>query len=147
MDGPAAPRPPRGIVNHNPGNIRLSGQAWLGKVPNQQNTDGAFEQFAAPEYGIRAMCRIFRAYRAAGWTTVRAMIERWAPPNENDTGAYVRFVCAQAGVGPDDAVDPKRRSVVEPLCRAIVTMENGQAWRDHYSKDVFDRAFALAGVA
>lgn len=138
---------PRGISNNNPGNIRISDASWLGKVPLERNTDGAFEQFTAPEYGIRAMCRIFRSYKAAGWNTVRAMIERWAPPNENDTFAYVSFVCAAAHVAPDQVIDPKSREVVEPLCRAIITMENGQAWRDHYAKDVFDRAFDMAGVA
>lgn len=83
----------RGLRNNNPGNIRISNVKWEGKVPREKNTDGSFEQFCAPEFGIRALVMNAKNYQVKYnlWTP-RAMIWKWAPPNENNSDKYVQDV-------------------------------------------------------
>ena len=95
VTGPYAQKYPkiRGIRNNNPGNIRISNVKWEGKVPREKNTDGNFEQFCAPEFGIRALVMNAKNYQVKHnlWTP-RAMIWKWAPPNENNSNKYVQDV-------------------------------------------------------
>jgi len=90
----------RGIRNNNPGNIKLSNTAWQGKVPNDQNTDGTFEQFQDMAHGIRAVYRLLITYaNKHKLRTVDEIIDRWAPSGENSETArdnYKRFVLVEA---------------------------------------------------
>lgn len=113
---------PRGIRNNNPGNIRHSAAKWQGMAAQQ--TDGAFVQFIAPEYGIRALSKLLDNYAAQGLTTVRKIINRYAPPSENVTSAYVAQVAQALGVQPDDYINVSTRKAA--LVAAIVAHENGQ---------------------
>jgi hypothetical protein len=113
---------PRGIRNNNPGNIVRSGVSWVGMSPDQSG-DSRFIVFSAPEYGIRAMARVLKNYIAGGYTTVQQIINRWAPPIENDTSAYVNAVASSMGVYPTAQIDA---SFLEPLIAAIIQHENGQ---------------------
>lgn len=115
---------PRGIRNHNPGNIRIGGLIpWQGQIAGN---DPDFVTFAAPEWGLRALWRILSNYRAFyGANTIARIISRWAPPVENDTASYIAAVAAHAGVSPDANIDlasPVAVRVVE----AIIKHENGQ---------------------
>lgn len=133
---------PRGIRNNNPGNIRW-GDDWRGLVPYAQRTDKSFCQFTAPEYGIRAMIIILRNYqRKRGLKTVADIINRWAPPVENNTLAYINSVAKSVGVKPDQAIDVMDSRVMIPLLEAIITHENGI---QPYGFDVFVKAIDLAG--
>jgi hypothetical protein len=90
----------RGERNFNPGNIRrVAGVVWEGENPDQ-SSDDAFVVFISVEYGIRAMARILLSYAREGLNTVATIIDRWAPPNENNSAIYVKDVCATCGVGP-----------------------------------------------
>lgn len=132
---------PRGIRNSNPGNIRW-GDDWKGLVPTAQRTDKSFCQFVKPEYGIRAMVIILRNYqRKHGLNTVSGIINRWAPPNENNTQAYINSVAQAVGVSPDHKVDVGDSRIMFPLLEAIIKHENGQ---QPYGFDVFVRAVGLA---
>ncbi len=95
VGGPYAQKYPniRGIRNNNPGNLRIANVAWEGKIPREKNTDGSFEQFCAPEFGIRALVKNALNYQNKYnlWTP-RAMIWKWAPPNENNSDKYVTDV-------------------------------------------------------
>ncbi len=71
------------------------------------------------------------------------MIGRWAPPNENDTGAYVRAVAASVGVGEDDEIDVHDYAILRPLTFAIIRHENGQR---PYTDAEIDAGLVLAGV-
>lgn len=80
----------RGIRNNNPGNIKR-GEPWLGLRVTQ--TDTEFCQFCSDMWGIRAMIIIIRTYvYKYNLRYVKEIISRWAPTNENDTAAYVKFV-------------------------------------------------------
>ncbi len=115
------PSYPRGIRNNNPGNIRL-GDNWRGMTAEQ--TDPAFIQFQAPEYGIRALGKLLVNYeRLHGLNTVAGIINRWAPPTENNTSAYATHVAAQLGVPVNQAIDVK--AALPKLVPAIIKHENG----------------------
>lgn len=111
---------PRGIRNNNPGNIRATGDQWQGMTG--QDKDG-FVQFAAPVYGVRAMARILTSYARQGQVTVRQIINRWAPPTENDTDAYVAHVAAELKVSPDAPVTERQWPA---LIAVMIEHENGQ---------------------
>ncbi|AKH62321.1 MULTISPECIES: structural protein [Photorhabdus] len=130
----------RGIRNNNPGNIRW-GDDWQGLVPESQRTDNAFCQFVSPEYGIRAMIKILYNYnRKYGLKTVKGIISRWAPPNENNTDGYVNRVCKDTGVTCDQIVDVFNQAFMTKLIKAIITVENGS---QPYNNEVIDKAFSL----
>jgi hypothetical protein len=112
----------RGLRNNNPGNIRKSADAWKGLRPEQ--TDSAFFQFTEPKYGVRALGKVLLNYRAKyGLATVRDIINRWAPPVENNTTAYVSQVSRALKVQPDQSIDVQAR--LPELTAAIIVHENG----------------------
>src|ERR1700754_2952244 len=96
---------PRGIRNHNPRNNERGRDRWQG-MADDQSGDPRFILFDGPEWGIRAIVRVLRSYRDRHrLRTVRRIIGRWAPPNENPTHRYVAFVCGRLGIDPDMEVD------------------------------------------
>ena len=78
---------PRGLRNNNPGNIRVSGDLFRGEI--RPSGDRSFKRFETMAYGYRAMFRILSSYhRDHKLGTIRELINRWAPPGENDTAVY-----------------------------------------------------------
>ena len=126
----------RGLRNNNPGNIVRSGVTWQG-MSSDQSADSRFIVFNSPEYGIRAMARVLKNYLAQGYNTVGEIINRWAPPIENDTSAYVQAVANKLGIGPNDPVDA---SHLPDLIEAIIKHENGV---QPYTSDVIARGIQL----
>jgi hypothetical protein len=118
---------PRGIINNNPGNIRVGPAAWQGKIPVEKNTDKVFEQFTSMAYGVRALMKNLQGYFSSGKNTIRKIINTWAPPSENDTGAYVNTVSKITGLGADQVITPSQ-DVLTKLARAISIVENGAAF-------------------
>jgi hypothetical protein len=128
----------RGEMNSNPGNIRhVPGVVWQGQSLTQ--SDPSFVQFDDPVYGIRAIVRIMRSYEREGIHTVGDAIDRWAPPNENNSSAYVNDVCARCDIGATDPVSLD--SIMPQLVSAIIFHENGQ---DIYTADQVSQGIALA---
>lgn len=150
------PENPRGIRNFNPGNIRhAKGVRWQGMAVAQD--DKAFVQFTAPRWGIRAIARVLITYQdkrlAADGSridTVREIIERWAPPSENNTNAYTASVARALGINPDyEGVDVYDFEVMRTLVLAIIRHENGAGplpggqW---YGEQIITDGLALAGI-
>lgn len=116
----------RGLRNNNAGNIRISANAWQGKIPVDHNTDGTFEQFETPEYGIRALSHLLRNYASKyGATSVADFVNKYAPPSENDTGSYVDAVASDMGVDANSNVNLADNNVMVKMVAAIVRHENG----------------------
>ena len=116
---------PRGIRNNNPGNIR-HGSNWQGLNPNSRNIDPAFCVFTSSVYGIRALAKVLINYKKIhGLNTVRQIISRYAPPNENQTTAYIQSVAKQLEVAPDAVIDIEERGILTVFIKAIIRMENG----------------------
>ncbi|HEH7628100.1 TPA: hypothetical protein SHX75_003457 [Escherichia coli] len=113
----------RGIRNNNPGNLEFSKtNPWSG----QTGDDGRFAKFETPEHGIRALGRNLLSYQRQGIDTVSDIINRWAPPEDNNnTPAYIKAVCEQLGVAPDQQLDASNPDTLKALCAAIIQHENG----------------------
>lgn len=130
----------RGLRNNNPLNIRRGGNKWLGEVDSLKGVhDADFCQFQSMEYGYRAAIRIFLTYQSKyGCKTIRKIINRWAPPTENNTKAYISRVVEDvnkaqpnAGITADTELDLKFDSVtlLNLLC-SMMSVENGVKARE-----------------
>jgi hypothetical protein len=77
-------------------------------------------------YGYRAMFVLLDSYhRRYGLTTIRQMISRWAPPTENFTDGYIRFVSERTGISADTPVDSRSERDMVPIVAAMSEIENG----------------------
>ena len=113
---------PRGVRVFNPGNVVHTRVLWQGEViPGR---DARFATFLDMASGVRASAKILLAYQAHGLRTIADMIHRWAPPVENDTGAYVAAVAAACGVKANAQIS-LGEGMLARLCKAIFHHENG----------------------
>ena len=129
----------RGLRNNNPANIIYDPtQTWIG----QTGSDGHFAVFDTALHGLRAAALNFYHYQTKHrLRTVRGLIARHAPGFENDTAAYIAFVAAQLGVGPDEAIDLGDPAVLSALLVAVVKEEDGG---DPYDAQTIAEAVAEA---
>lgn len=150
------PRKSRGFLNNNPGNVDRSADVWQGEIRDpadprltdfQRNelVKGRFAVFADPRPGIRMLAKNLFAYRdRRGLRTVRGIINTWAPPVENDTGAYVNAVAARVGVSPDATLDLNDFKTMKALVSAIIIHECGGM---PYAGTEIDDGLLMAGLA
>ena len=126
----------RGIRNNNPLNIRrVAGTRWKGQRAEQ--TDREFVQFSSIEYGIRAAFCILETYRRKYKAVcVEDIINRWAPPSENDTRKYVETVCRLTGFGGKERLE---ESQLPALVYAMAFVECGAP----ISKETINKAYSL----
>ncbi|MBR6814909.1 MAG: structural protein P5 [Alistipes sp.] len=114
----------RGTRNCNPGNIRRSRVRYKGEL--HPSLDPAFKQFESMAWGYRAIFILLDTYRQRyGLETIRGMISRYAPPEENHTALYIEALCDMTGIGADEPLDTRSRKVMVPLVAAISKVENG----------------------
>lgn len=120
---------PRGIRNNNPLNIR-KGNNWKGERPVQH--DRSFEEFTSMEAGIRAAFIIIRNYmtgydgRVKPLTCIDDIIRRWAPPSENRTEDYIRFVSAKTEIHRYERILFRDRKKMVAILQAMAWYECGQ---------------------
>lgn len=140
-------KPTRGVRNNNPLNIRV-GQDWKGEMPDSQKdvdqkAEKEFEVFETPADGFRAAAILLGNYQKKyGLKTVFAMIHRWAPPSENNTTAYCKFVADAMGLSPNDEFDFSDYQMAYPMLRAMAIRETGHAFSD---ADI-NRGLEMAGT-
>lgn len=128
---------PMGIRQNNPGNIRATGIPWQGA----NGAQGGFQTFDTPVNGIRAAARNLETYGQHGINTVEGIVNRWAPPSENNTGAYVQAVSQALGVDPKAPLNMNDPKVLQGLTSAIIQHENGQ---NPYSAAIMGQGVASA---
>lgn len=134
---------PRGLRNNNPGNLD-KGQDWQGLADEQ--SDSRFCTFSTLSYGCRALLKTLVTYHTKyGINTVSGIINRWAPPVENDTESYINSVCDHLGCEPDQEIDFSRDVYVE-LGKAIARHENGKIADTYISDDTWNEAADLASL-
>lgn len=139
-------RLPRGVRNNNPGNIDRSSTVWQGEDRSMaaRTAEHRFAVFKSAAYGFRALGKVLQTYRSRhGLTTIRGIVNRWAPPVENDTDAYVAQVAKAVGVSADAEVDVRRMEHAFPIAKAIAKHENGA---HYWTDDVIREGLRLAGV-
>ena len=133
---------PRGLRNNNPLNIRItpkqrSGQGrWQGM--RQEQKDGAFCQFEDMKWGWRAAFMLLtRNYYAVHHLhTIRQIISRWAPPQDNNnTEAYVERVARLMHYHPDRTLGIPSVEAARwmQLGLAMAIVENGTNDLDYFA--------------
>lgn len=117
---PPNPSDPRGIRNNNPLNLTyLPGQGATG-------SDGRFGVYGSMEEGIAASVRQLTLNADRGLTTLSQQIARWAPPSENNTGAYTNRVASEAGVGANDQINIRDPQLLRRVVGSMAFVENGR---------------------
>lgn len=117
---------PRGLRLCNPGNIRINGDLFQGEI--RPSKDKSFKQFETMAYGYRAVFRILsNYYRNYKLDTIRKMIGRWAPPEDNNhTEAYIKAVSDYSGIPSDDPINVNDREQMTRIVAGMSKVENGR---------------------
>lgn len=134
---------PRGLRNNNPGNIEI-GEKWQG-LSNKQ-IDTRFCTFSEMTYGCRALLKVLQTYHNKHkLNTVRAIISRWAPNNENNTVAYINSVARALGVSPVESLKFTKTTYIM-LGKAIAKHENGVEADVLITDSTWQKAAELVGL-
>jgi len=88
-------------ILRNPGDLRYAGQ--MGAMPPASPKTEPIATFKTNAAGVAALFRQLWLQVADG-QTVRQIISQWAPPNENNTEAYLADVLQWTGLPADTAV-------------------------------------------
>ncbi|SAL25688.1 hypothetical protein [Caballeronia telluris] len=121
--GPAQAQTPRGIRNNNPGNIRYGEFAKSAGATGADS--GGFAVFSDMQAGMEATAKLLHSYADRGFNTIRKIISRWAPANENDTQAYIANVAKQLGVSADLELNGEQ---LRGVAGSIFQHENGSVY-------------------
>lgn len=106
--------------------------------PGCVTTDGEnMAMFATPEEGVAAIMERSQSYARKGLNTISKIMHKYAPPEQNDTKAYIAFVCKQTGIGPHDKVDTKDPRFLKAFAKAVARKENSLNLPD----DLVDRGY------
>lgn len=100
---------------NNPGNLR----------PTGANT--GFQSFPTPEDGLQAIDKNLQAYGKDGVNTLAGVINKWAPPSENDTTSYIADAAKRLGISPDQKIDLTNPVQRQAIGTAIILHEQGPA--------------------
>lgn len=113
---------PKSVRYKNPGNIR------------DPNT-GEFVRFSSEEEGLAAMRNDLlikisgRSKVMKGKPTLANLIHTWAPPSENDTENYTKFVSEKSGIDRNAVLT---ESDIDKIMPAMIQMEGGQKAAEHF---------------
>lgn len=131
----------RGQRNNNPLNIR-KGNNWKGEHPTQSDTE--FEVFVSPEYGFRAAFRIIHnGFKATPpRNTIRQIVGRWAPPNENNTERYINIVSTRTGIHPDTVLSYHNKATMIDIVLAMAHVETGV----HYDRSTCQNGYMMEAL-
>lgn len=113
---------PIGLRNNNPGNIRVSKSKFRGEV----QPENGFKKFDTMVNGYRAMFVLLRNYnRFHGLSTIRGIINRYAPSVENNTRAYIDYVSSATNIAPDAKIDFNMKMPLVSIVYAMAYIETG----------------------
>lgn len=104
------PAAPAGVRNNNPGAMMPGGK--LAQYPDMQT-------------GLTALDGNLASYGKQGVNTISGVISKWAPPNENDTQAYIKDVSQRLGIPANQKIDLSNPLQRQALSTAIALHENG----------------------
>lgn len=136
----AAPGPSgtRGVRNNNPGNIEY-GPFTRAHGATGREPEGRFARFATAQDGLNALADKLRDYMGHGRDSVKSIMEKYAPPGENDTEKYVAFLAKRIGVDPNAHLDPNNLQQLTGMMDGIVRYENA---KNPYAPEMLQRAAA-----
>lgn len=115
---------PRGIRNNNPANLMKSEIYWHGEIPGD---DTRFEKFDTPFDGLRAAAKTLVNYQLLhGLRTIEGIMNRFAPPKENNTDAYIVHMCDMMRISRSQHLDLRNEATLTDMLNAIIWHENGK---------------------
>lgn len=122
---------------NNPFNIRYSNlNRWKGLL-GQYN---GFCTFVSLDYGVRTAAYLLMiSYRKRGLRTYAELINAFAPPQENDTWSYIKFVTDKLHVMPFDV--PHSAANFAGLLHYMWIFEQGSRsnpWPTHWILNVIN---------
>lgn len=134
----------RGLRNKNPGNLERTPVVWEGEI--RPGADERFCEFESMVMGCRALIKTLVTYHEKHHCmSVRQIITRWAPPNENNTTAYMKHVGSAIGKDIDEMIpfdlDP---TYYLAIAKVIARHENGVDAMS-ISDETWEEAFKMAG--
>lgn len=109
-----------GVGLNNPGNLRSNNRWNLGKVGEK----GGFNMYSSWDWGLLAMAGLIRYWRKRGLKSIRTLLNKWAPPTENNTSGYVQSVSKATNIHPDTTLTTDEQIV--QVMRAMIRVEIGQ---------------------
>lgn len=84
-------------------------------------------RFVTPEAGLAAADENLAAYGSKhGINTLAGVINRWAPPNENNTAAYIATVAKATGIDPNAHIDLANAQTRHTILTAMAQVEGGK---------------------
>jgi len=113
---------PRGYRNNNPLNIRHNADVFQGET---KGNDKSFKTFVSMPYGYRAAFVTLATYNARGQNTIEKIVAKWAPPNENNTQAYIANVVKWSGVPQNKKLTAADGADYIMIVAAMSAIENG----------------------
>lgn len=114
--------------NNNPGDLRSLGgkTVWDGQIATDLGPGGPFARFVTRTMGWRALAVCLLTYSDVhGLKTINQIIDRYAPPIENNTVAYKSLVSKHLGIGLDESTDLHKPEVMTAFVAAIAIAEGG----------------------
>lgn len=125
--------------NNNPGNLEFRGQ----RDATREDGEGRFAKFDTPEAGVAALARQLQLYGSRGIDTLEGILSKYAPPSENNTGAYVKALSEKLGVAGNQQLDLKDAYTLSRLVEGISAHEAG---RSFLSNQQVMTGLTMAGV-
>ena len=116
---------PRGLRNNNPLNIEAG--SFTQNQPGFAGSDGRFAKFGSQDQGLGAADNLLQSYANRGLNTISGIVNRWAPPSDNNpTGAYAATVAKAVGVDPNAPLDMSNPALRQKIIGAMAQFENGK---------------------
>ncbi|MFT4793141.1 MAG: hypothetical protein ACJAVR_002599 [Paracoccaceae bacterium] len=132
--------------NNNPGNLRKGTfTASNGAIGD----DGSFAVFPDRETGAEAIENLLRG-KIFSKLTLEAAIDRYAPPVENDTNAYLTFLVKETGIAEGTVLGDLPVSEIRKLVAGISKMEGwieGQETSDQPATATLVKKSGAGGVS
>ncbi|ELG6814421.1 hypothetical protein Q6Y84_001063 [Salmonella enterica] len=103
---------------NNPGNLR-----WAEGYETSNTKSGKFAVFPSLDEGVLAATKQLQIYAQRGTNTVRGIVSKWAPSNENDTEEYIRHVVRSTKFNENEKLNLNDPYVLAKLISAMASKE------------------------
>lgn len=103
---------------NNPGNLR-----WAEGYETSNTKSGKFAVFPTIDEGVLAATKQLQIYGQRGTNTVRDIVSKWAPSNENNTEEYIRHVVRSTKFNENEKLNLNDPYVLAKLISAMASKE------------------------